>query len=186
MFKVMIVSNLDGKIIGEGILTEDFNNINEAVEAAKVYSSVWTQPMYEIREYNDENDANIISFDKMDTGKICCRNQSDHKTKGDDTIEMEMNIEKFCGINLFTWKEWDMMDGGGFYFYDVSFCIESMKKYDGYDVLRQMDGTMVIYAEEGEKVVWTGFVTDVSEVAAKLSGREDGNVPKEGRISLKC
>lgn len=49
MFKVMIVSNLDGKIIGEGILTEDFNNINEAVEAAKVYSSVWTQPMYEIR-----------------------------------------------------------------------------------------------------------------------------------------
>ncbi len=39
MFKVMIVSNLDGKIIGEGILTEDFNNINEAVEAAKVYSS---------------------------------------------------------------------------------------------------------------------------------------------------
>ena len=48
-----------------------------------------------------------------------------------------------------------------------------MKKYDGYDVLRQMDGTMVIYAEEGEKVVWTGYVTDVAEVAAKLSGRED-------------
>ncbi len=63
---------------------------------------------------------------------------------------------------------------GGFYFSRRKFyCIESMKKYDGYDVLRQMDGTMVIYAEEGEKVVWTGYVTDVAEVAAKLSGRED-------------
>lgn len=101
-------------------------------------------------------------------------------------MEKEINIEKFCGTDLFIWKEWDMIDDGSFCFYDVIFCMESMRKYDGCDVLRQMDGTMEIYAEEGEKVVWTGFVTDVAEVAAKLFGREDGNVPKEGRISLKC
>lgn len=100
-------------------------------------------------------------------------------------MEKEIGIEKFCGIDLFIWKEWDMIDNGSFYFYDVIFCMESMKKYDGCDVLRQMDGTMEIYAEEGKKVVWTGFVTDVAEVAAKLSDREDNNALKGNKDKFK-
>lgn len=96
-------------------------------------------------------------------------------------MEKEIGIEKFCGIDLFIWKEWDMIDNGSFYFYDVIFCMESMRKYDGCDVLRQMDGTMEIYAEEGKKVVWTGFVTDIMEVMVKLSSREDSTAPKRNK-----
>lgn len=100
-------------------------------------------------------------------------------------MEREMNMEKFCGINLFTWKNWDVIDDGSFYFYDASFCMESMKKYDGCGVLRQMDGTMEIYTEDGQKVVWTGFVSDIAEVAAKLSGREDDGAVKGDKNKFK-
>lgn len=80
-------------------------------------------------------------------------------------METKINTEKFCGINLFTWKE----EEGEFYFYNVNFCIDSMKKYNGCNVLRRMNGTMEIDDEDGMKVVWTGFVSDIPEVKAKLS-----------------
>lgn len=88
-------------------------------------------------------------------------------------MEMNMNKEQFCGIDLYNWKEWDEMDTDNFYFYNVEFLVPSMKKYDGMDVSRFFDGGMEIYGgENAEEVVWSGFVTDIPKVLEKLIKRQ--------------
>lgn len=88
-------------------------------------------------------------------------------------MEMNMNKEQFCGIDLYNWKEWDEMDTDNFYFYNVEFLVPSMKKYDGMDVSRFFDGRMEIYGgENAEEVVWSGFVTDIPEVLEELIKRQ--------------
>lgn len=88
-------------------------------------------------------------------------------------MEMKMNKEQFCGVDLYNWKEWDEMDTDNFYFYNVEFLIPSMKKYDGMDVSRFFDGKMEIYGgENAEEVVWSGFVTDIPEVLEELIKRQ--------------
>lgn len=88
-------------------------------------------------------------------------------------MNLNVNKEQFCGIDLYNWKEWDMMDTDNFYFYNVEFLIPSMKKYDGMDVSRFFDGRMEIYGgEDAEEVVWSGFVTDIPEVLEELNKRQ--------------
>lgn len=87
-------------------------------------------------------------------------------------MENKINKEQFCGIDLYNWKEWDEMDTDNFYFYNVKFLIPSMKKYDNMDVSRFFDGRMEIYGgENAEKVVWSGYVTDIQEVMVELNKR---------------
>lgn len=87
-----------------------------------------------------------------------------------------MNTEQFCGVDIFNWKEWDIMDTDDFYFYNVEFLMPSMQKYNGMDVARWFDGKMEIYkdsdAEADESVpnvVWSGYVTDIHEVMEALN-----------------
>lgn len=87
-------------------------------------------------------------------------------------MNLNVNKEQFCGIDLYNWKEWYVMDTDNLYFYNVEFLVPSMKKYDGMDVSRFFDGRMEIYGgENAEKVVWSGFVTDIPEVLDGLNKR---------------
>ena len=76
--------------------------------------------------------------------------------------------EKFCNIELFTWESWDLIDTDMFYFYNVEFCLDSMKEYNGCDVMRKFDGTMEIYSKDRKDVVWNGTIADIPEVVEKL------------------
>ena len=88
-------------------------------------------------------------------------------------MNLNVNKEQFCGIDLYNWKEWDEMDTDNFYFYNVEFLVSSMKKYDGMDVSRFFDGRMEIYGgEDAEEVVWSGFVTDIPEIIEELNKRK--------------
>lgn len=76
---------------------------------------------------------------------------------------MERNEQKFLGKTLFIWESWDEVDVGELFFYDVEFSFESMKKYNGLGVILTLEGLMKIYNEDGTKVVWSGFPTDIEE-----------------------
>lgn len=88
-------------------------------------------------------------------------------------MKNQVNKEQFCGIDLYNWKEWDIMDTDNFYFYNVEFLVPSMKKYNGMDVSRFFDGRMEIYGgDNAGKVVWSGYVTDIPEIMGKLNKRK--------------
>lgn len=79
-------------------------------------------------------------------------------------IQNERNTQKFCGKELFTWDEWDMIDTGKLQFYNVEFCIDSMKEFNGMIAVLNIEGQLDIFAESEvgcpiEK--WSGFVTDI-------------------------
>ena len=82
--------------------------------------------------------------------------------------ENKINTEKFCGINIFTWKEWDSLDVDVFCFYKVNFFMDSMQKYNNCSVVRELNGTMKIYDKENN-IIWTGYVTDIKEVMTELN-----------------
>lgn len=85
-------------------------------------------------------------------------------------MENEIIIEQFCGIDLFEWQEWDIMDTDNFYYYNVQFLVPSMQKYNGMDVGRWFNGKMEIYSgDNADQVVWSGYVTDINEVMEKLN-----------------
>ncbi len=91
-------------------------------------------------------------------------------------MENKIFTEQFCGVDIFNWKEWDMMDTDNFYFYNVEFLLPSMQKYNGMDVGRWFDGKMEIYKdsdpdadESVSDVVWSGYVTDIHEVMEALN-----------------
>lgn len=88
-------------------------------------------------------------------------------------MENKTYKEQFCGIDLYDWKECDEIDTDIFYFYNVKFLIPSMKKYNNMDVSRSFDGRMEIYGgKNAEKVVWSGYVTDIQEVMEELNKRK--------------
>ena len=89
-------------------------------------------------------------------------------------MENKTNIEQFCGIDLYSYKEWDEMDTDNLlYFYNVQFLVPSMTKYNNMDVSRFFDGRMEIYGgENAEKLVWSGYVTDIQEVMEELNKRQ--------------
>lgn len=75
---------------------------------------------------------------------------------------MDRNEQYFLGKTLFTWESWDEVDVAFLFFYNVEFSFESMKKYNGCDVSLDIEGSMEVY-DENNKVVWTGFVTDIED-----------------------
>ena len=84
-----------------------------------------------------------------------------------------MNVEKFCGIKIFEWEEWDDIDIGELQFYNVKFLLSSMEKYNeiiGITVTRNLDGKMKIYNDD-MKVIWNGYITDIPEVMEELNNR---------------
>lgn len=83
-------------------------------------------------------------------------------------MEQIRPTETFCNIELFIWESWDLIDTDMFYFYNVEFCLDSMKEYNGCNVMRKFDGTMEIYSKDGKDVVWNGTIVDIPEVAEKL------------------
>lgn len=90
-------------------------------------------------------------------------------------MENEITTEQFCGIDLYNWKDWDIMDTDNFYYYNVEFLMPSMQKYNGMDVGRWFDGKMKIYGgDNADEVVWEGYVTDIEEVMVALSERKEG------------
>lgn len=87
-------------------------------------------------------------------------------------MENKTNIEQFCGIDLYSYKEWDLMDTDNLYFYNVQFLVPSMTKYNNMDVSRLFDGRMEIYDGENEEPVWSGYITDIQEVMEELNKRQ--------------
>ena len=84
--------------------------------------------------------------------------------------ENKICTEQFCGVDIFNWKEWDIMDTDNFYFYNVEFLLPSMQKYNGMDVGRWFDGKMEIYGgDNADQVVWSGYVTGIHEVMEALN-----------------
>lgn len=84
-------------------------------------------------------------------------------------MENEIITEQFCRVDLFNWKDWDIMDTDIFYYYNVEFLVPSMQKYSGMDVGRWFDGKMEIYGGvNADEVVWTGYVTDIPEIMEEL------------------
>lgn len=87
-------------------------------------------------------------------------------------MENEIITEQFCRVDLFNWKDWDIMDIDIFYYYNVEFLVPSMQKYNGMDVGRWFDGKMEIYGGvNADEVVWTGYVTDIPEIMEELVKR---------------
>lgn len=84
-------------------------------------------------------------------------------------MNSEMNVERFCGVKLFTYESYEQIVDDGIYFHLVRFCLDSMKKYDGMDVYRKIDGTFEIYGNNGKTVAWAGYVAEIEEVAEKIS-----------------
>ena len=79
-------------------------------------------------------------------------------------IQNERNTQKFCGKDLFTWDEWDEIDTGELQFYNVEFCIDSMKEFNGMTAVLTIEGQLDIFAEDesGKQIEkWSGFVTDI-------------------------
>lgn len=81
-----------------------------------------------------------------------------------DEYESTGRTETFCGVRLFKWKECDVNDTDELQFYDVEFCADSMKKYNGSTVVRYMDGKMEIWNNDTGEIDWNGYVTDIYEV----------------------
>ena len=67
----MIKQIVQGRVVGETVLIEDFETIGSATYAANCYSKPYDQQAYQIREY-EEGKSHIISFDDQDTGRIVC------------------------------------------------------------------------------------------------------------------
>lgn len=84
-------------------------------------------------------------------------------------MKSEMKAEQFCGVNLFTYEDYEQIVDDGIYFRNVQFCLDSMKKYDGMDVYRKIDGTFEIYGDNGKTNAWAGYVIDIDEIAEKIS-----------------
>lgn len=84
-------------------------------------------------------------------------------------MKSEMKAEQFCGVNLFTYEDYEQIVDDGIYFRNVQFCLDSMKKYDGMDVYRKIDGTFEIYEDNGKTNAWAGYVIDIDEIAEKIS-----------------
>ena len=108
---------------------------------------------------------------------------SDGKRIGSGTVDFDAIQEEieeyedekvtatFCGIQLFKWKECDVNDTDELQFYDVEFCVDSMKKYNGSTVVRYMNGKMEIWNNDTGEIDWNGYVTDIYEVMLCLVAR---------------
>lgn len=81
--------------------------------------------------------------------------------------------QKFCGILLFTWEQWDEVDTDMVQFYNVEFPMESMKKYNGCDVSLTFSGELEVYDSSDclAESLWSGYVTDIVEIMEELKNK---------------
>ena len=85
---------------------------------------------------------------------------------------MEKQEQKFCGILIFTWEQWDDVDADMLQFYNVEFPMESMKKYNGCDVSLTISGELEVYGSDYfAEPLWNGYVTDIVEIMEELKNR---------------
>lgn len=86
---------------------------------------------------------------------------------------MERQEQKFCGILLFTWEQWDEVDTDMVQFYNVEFLMGSMKQYNGCDASLTFSGELEVYDSNGclEEPLWSGYVTDIPEIMEELKNR---------------
>ena len=87
------------------------------------------------------------------------------------------NIQKFCGIDIFSWKEWDEVEAGSMMFYDIEFCVDSMKQYNGNYLYFGNDGKIEVYSDSIDDTnkahtLFSGYVSDIPEVLNELNCRE--------------
>lgn len=74
-----------------------------------------------------------------------------------------MTLEKIWGVNLLKYEESDVVEFF-FEYYNVEFCLESLKQYNGRDVtLNIIDGTMEIYDANGTDIEKTLYLLDIPE-----------------------
>ena len=85
-----------------------------------------------------------------------------------EAYEDNRTTETFCGVELFKWRECDINDNDEIQYYDVEFCINSMKKYDGSTVVKYMDGRMEVWNNDAGEIDWEGYTTDIYEVMLGL------------------
>ena len=74
-YKTMITQIMDGKIIGKTILTDNYDKQHLAFREGERYK-VSDLSVIEVRQYNKDNQTNIISFDEQDTGKMVIKDVS--------------------------------------------------------------------------------------------------------------
>lgn len=87
------------------------------------------------------------------------------------------NIQRFCGIDIFSWENWDEVEVGSMMFYDVEFCVDSMKKYNGNYLYFGNDGKIEVYSNSIDNTnkahtLFSGYVSDIPEVFHELYNRE--------------
>lgn len=75
----------------------------------------------------------------------------------------ERNERKFLGKLLLTYDGWDEVDVASVQFYNVEFPFPSMAKYNGADVLLELDGTMEISDAQGNVIWGPAFPTDIED-----------------------
>ena len=85
-------------------------------------------------------------------------------------IDDERSTKSFCGIDIFTWADWDEVYTGCLQFYNVIFCMSSMEKYNGSTVTRNLEGVLSIYSENGE-IIWSDYIIAIPEVLKELKSR---------------
>ncbi len=92
-----------------------------------------------------------------------------------------MNKESLLGVDIFEWDGWDDIGDGDYQFYHVNFLLESMIKYNGYDVVLNRSGFMKVF-DMNEKEVWTGYVSDIPEFILSIQKGKKTELPIKFRI----
>lgn len=96
---------------------------------------------------------------------------------------MEKYTESFCGIDIFTYTDYDDIDMDEVYFYNISFLFPvSMRKYDGMNISRFMDGRMKVWNKED--LVWDGFVTDIPGFVYRLNQKMLEKLENKHRVDI--
>lgn len=79
-----------------------------------------------------------------------------------------MDIQEWCGIELFYWKSWDEINAKYMEFHNPKWYLDSMKKYNGKTIGMNLNGRIFIFSTYGIEIIWSGYVIDIPEVREKL------------------
>lgn len=91
------------------------------------------------------------------------------KCEEKEEIMTEVRCEyNFCGVTIFTYSDWDMVDEITSQFYNVEFSFESMKVYNGCLAALTTEGQLDIFDEKNNGEVWSGWIIDIPELKEAL------------------
>lgn len=80
---------------------------------------------------------------------------------------MNRSTEGFCGIALFTWADFDVIDEFTNQYYNVEFPFESMRQYNGMTVCYTTIGELSIY-DESDNLVYDEWIMEIPELREEL------------------